>query len=63
MTGCLDAPEQIPLGAKASVKTVGAWYREKYLTLGREWEDWSRHKCPQAALVVELRKILDEVEY
>ena len=41
--GCLDAPQEIPLGATACISTVGGFYREEYLNLGREWESWNSY--------------------
>jgi hypothetical protein len=62
MTGCLDAPEDIPLGATASILTIGGFYREEYLTLGREWESWERHQQAGAEMAVMLKQILDEAD-
>lgn len=60
--GCLDAPEEIPLGATACVGTVGGYFREEYLTLGREWESYAAHERASYEVAQMLKQILEEQE-
>lgn len=60
--GCLDAPEDIPLGATACVRTVGDYYREEYLHLGREWGSWADHERASYETAQMLKQILAETE-
>lgn len=62
MTGCLDAPEEIPLGATSSIQCVGGWRREEYLRLGREFDDWARYQRAMGEVGTMLRNILGECE-
>lgn len=61
-SGCLDAPEDIPLGATAQVQTIGGYRREEYLRLGREWESWNGYLQASAGTAAMLKKILAEAD-
>lgn len=61
-TGCLDAPDDIPLGGTSNVLTIGGWVREEYLTLGREWDSWAQHERASHETALMLKSILAEVE-
>jgi len=60
--GCIDAPEDIPLGATACIGTVGGYRREEYLNLGREWESWSTYIRACEGTAEMLKEILAEVD-
>lgn len=62
MPGCLDAPDEIPLGATASVRTIGGWDREEYLRLDRECGSWNDHMAATYATADMLKQILAEAE-
>lgn len=36
MTGCLDAPDEIPLGGTSLISTIAGFEREEYLRVSRE---------------------------
>lgn len=60
--GCLDAPEDIPLGATASIRTVGGFYCEEYLKLGREWESWERYNQALAGTAAMIAQLLADID-
>lgn len=60
--GCIDAPEDIPLGATASIKTLGGYYREEYRTLSRHWDSWNSYIRASNETAEMLKGILEEVK-
>lgn len=56
--GCLDAPDDIPLGATARISTIGGYEREEYLHLSREYADWNHHMKATAHTSEMLKEIL-----
>jgi hypothetical protein len=60
--GCLDAPDTIPLGGTASIRTVGGWCREEYLNAPRDCEDWGRRLRAEHETGEMLKKLLAEAE-
>ena len=61
-TGCLDAPEAIPLGGTSCIKTIGGFEREEYMTLRREWESLAQYQRASSKTAAMLKRILDEVD-
>ena len=61
-TGCLDAPEEIPLGATECMRTIGGFQREGYLRLGREWATWDQYLHASHGTAEMLKEILREVD-
>jgi hypothetical protein len=62
MPGCLDAPDEIPLGATASVRTIGGWDREEYLRVNRECTDWGAHLRAEYEVAELCKQVLAELE-
>lgn len=62
MPGCLDAQDEIPLGATAGVRTIGGWDREEYLRLDRECPSWAAHMEALNETADILKQILSEAE-
>lgn len=60
--GCIDAPNNIPLGATARIKTVGGWEREEYLHLSRECSNWNHHIAATNRVAEMLKKILSDLD-
>jgi hypothetical protein len=60
--GCLDAPEDIPLGGTACIQTVGGYAREEYLNAPRDCDDWGRRLRAERETGEMLKKILAEAE-
>lgn len=61
-TGCINAPEDIPMGSTERVRTVGGYEREAYNTQPRGSECWRRRAVANFAFAKLLREILDEQE-
>jgi hypothetical protein len=59
MHGCLDAPQEIPLGATACVKTIGGTHREEVMRLCRDHESWLVHRKTRLDEAEMLRSIVD----
>lgn len=62
MTGCLDAPNDTPLGGTSSVRTIGGYDREEYMTLGREWDSLTQYEQASARTAAMLKQILSEID-
>jgi hypothetical protein len=62
MTGCLDAPRDIPCGSTQSVHTVGGWDRKEYSRHNRESHDHKANQRAQSEVAILLKKIISEQE-
>lgn len=60
--GCLDAPEQIPLGYTRNINTLGGWVREEYPRISRECHDWQQWEAAAQATAEMLREILNNLD-
>lgn len=60
--GCLDAPDEIPLGGTECVSTVGGFCREGVLRLHRETESWAAHRKAQGQVALMIKGILDDIK-
>lgn len=58
--GCLDAPEDIPMGSTLGVRTLGDYDREEYNRLPRECTDWRARYRAQIEVGKMLKQILEE---
>lgn len=58
MTGCLDAPDEIPCGSTMVTQTVGGWAREHYHRLPRGCEDYANHLRATREVGEMLQKIM-----
>lgn len=60
--GCLDAPDEIPLGGTINVQTIGGWTREEYLRAPRDSDDWKARARAQNETAKMLKQILEEAD-
>lgn len=60
--GCIDAPEEIPLGGTARIVTVGGYERESYLRLSRYWDSWADHQRAAHETARMIKQLLAEQE-
>lgn len=60
--GCIDAPDEIPLGGTARIVTVGGYERESYLRLSRHWDSWADYQRARYETALMIKQILAESE-
>ncbi len=60
--GCLDAPDEIPMGSTLCVHTVAGFDREAYNLQRRGCEDWRAVMRAKRAAARMIREILREAE-
>lgn len=61
-TGCLDAPEMIPMGSTQCINTIGGFQREEYNALPRGTENYTAYTQACAKTAEILWEILVEAE-
>lgn len=62
MTGCLDAPLEIPCGSTQCIRTVGGYEREEYTRMPRGVDDWKARARAETEVAKWLAEILSEVD-
>lgn len=64
MTGCLDAPDDIPLGGARCIRTIGGFEREDYWKVQRDLAELSllQRQIAEAEVGDMLGQILSEVD-
>ena len=62
MTGCLDAPMEIPCGSTQCIRTVGGYEREEYTRMPRGVDNWKARAKAEAEVAKWLTKILSEMD-
>lgn len=60
--GCLDAPEEIPMGSTLGIRTIGGWDREEYNNLPRGTEDYKHHTMAADEVAKLLKSLLAELD-
>jgi hypothetical protein len=60
-TGCLDAPEEIPLGATESIKTISGFYKENYMRLNRSWSSFDNYLVASEKMSELLKTMLKDI--